>query len=442
MKKIFFVFLVLMSFVSFSEEKKKDVFDSIFERKLEEEKLMEQKKNPDFIIKVAEEAYKNKDYKKASENYLTAYTMRPQNMKLKMNHYKAEAMDFIDRFKIAFYIVGFIMFFSFVFKIISVYNAGAENRLEKGKDADLIKIKDEFLKGNYENTVKITRSILDKPYSFTIPDKYFINATLAKAYYKMGVYTNAKKYAMNGIRMKTISPELHDLLCEIFIKTNDTSPMAIKEYEIKLQKNPSDTKIINMLFDYYVARKDINDSAMNIYNKIYRYNPENLDAADMICLRGIRKQDLDPAMIPIYEKVLEKLRPDDNKLKSTLLKCYVSNKKHEQAYKFAKDFLSMKEFMEDKNLHKIFFDSAKATGKMDNLNEFYTELRKKYPESVFLENMFDEHEKRKEGLDIENRMIKDKNSIMEQGIKICPVCAHINTSEQKFCEKCGKPLNI
>ncbi len=415
------------------------VISEVLKRRLEEEKLMEKKEDPDALVNMGDEYFEKTAYEKARDSYQKAFDLAPQFPGIKLKVYKAQIMYLLEKYRLVFYIVGVIGILMLLLRIYSYFLSGAPQRAENQKAKKLKALKDDFIAGKYDDTIKIANELQKSNYAFSIPDKFSIHSLLAKSYYKKGVFNNAKIHAVEALKLRSVAPDLHDLLTDIFLKMKDHSPRAIKEYEIALKKRPNDTKIINLLFDYYYAKKEISDQAINIYNKVFKYQPENLQALDMICLRGIRKKDVSASVIAIYERVLKELRPDDTKLKQLLLKAYYNNKRFKELIPIAKELLLKGGFVEDKEMHKFLFDAFKAERKLDDIEAFYSQLKEKYPESAVLQQIMDEHTGRKEDVNIENNLSGDFAS---KGIKICPICAHINLKDADFCEKCKKPLNL
>gem|GEM_PF-7036086 len=437
------MFSIIFTVNSFAEEDDDEggsaVVSEVLKRRLEEEKLMERKEDPDALVEMGDEYFSKGAYEKAKESYSKAFDLTPQSPGIKIKVYKAQIMYFLVKYRLVFYIVGVICVLSLILRIYSTFASGAPQRAENAKAKKLKTLKEEFIGGRYDDVIRLANDLQKSNYVFSIPDKFTINSTLAKSYYKKGIFNNAKRYAVEALKLKSVAPDLHDLLTDIFLKLKDTSPRAIKEYEIALKKRPNDTKIVNLLFDYYYAKKEVSDQAINIYNKVFKYQPENTQALDMLCLRGIRKKDVSSGIIPIYERVLKELRPDDTKLKQLLLKAYYNNRRYRNIIPLAKELLLNAGFVEDKEMHKYLFDSLKAEGKLSDIEPFYKKLKEKYPDSTVLTNIMEEHSGRKDDVRIEDSLSGDFAS---KGIKICPICAHINIKDADFCEKCKKPLNL
>ncbi|MFA5480250.1 MAG: hypothetical protein WC002_08445 [Candidatus Muiribacteriota bacterium] len=422
---------------------KKDVIQQIFERRLQEAELDEQKQKPEFFIQEAEKLWEKGEYEEAALNYKTAFDMSPHMPGVKFKYHQMRVYAYMKQYALLIYICIIMIILSYVMKFAAAFSKNSEKRVDERKKKELKKINDLFISGKNDEVIKKSREILEKTYSFSIPDKFSIYSTLAKSYYKKGVYTSAKKYALDALKLKTAAPDLHDILVEIYLKLNDMSPLAIREYEHMVQKRPADMKLINILFDYYYAKKELSDNAIDIYKKVQKYNPEKIEAVDMLCLRGIRKKDTSEDMITIYEKVLSELRPNDLALKSILLKTYYINKKWEKLYPLVKELIELQEFIEDKNMHKILFEAFNGVNKLDEMNSFYTRLKELYPESLILQNIFEEATSKHGNINLENQIKNGsaQDDISSKGISICSICAHINVKEAQFCEKCGKPLN-
>ncbi|MFW5782695.1 MAG: hypothetical protein ACOCWO_05345 [Candidatus Muiribacteriaceae bacterium] len=438
---IYVVFILLVSGILLVSAEDKDIFESMeINKRLQEQELLEKEKDPAYHISEAEKNYADGEYNDAAQSYQRAFELDPGTPSLKISYFKSLIMAYIKDYQAIFYILIFLAFSAVVLKTASAWSKGASKRIENNKSKELNNIKELYISGKYDEVIKQATAIQKKTYSFTVPDKFMLNSNLAKAYYKKGVYNKAKQYAIEALRLKSIAPDLHDILCEIFLKLKDTSPRAIKEYEFRLKKKPNDNNIINLLFDYYYSKKDLNDNAVNIYLKVYKYNPEKIEAADMLCLRGMRKKDTSKDMIPIYEKIHKEVRPDDIKLKQILLKSYFIHNMFEKALPLVKELVGMKQFIENKDIHNILYKVYKGLNRTDELNSLYKELKDKFPESVILQEIFEEQGVKQEGHKIEKDVSKVKD-IASDGIKICPICAHINIKDAKFCEKCGKPLN-
>ncbi|MGM0606824.1 MAG: hypothetical protein ACQESP_00265 [Candidatus Muiribacteriota bacterium] len=441
---ILIVILFQMIFITPAEQNK-DIIDEIFGDELERQEMEEKKESPEFFIELANEQKQEGNYRQAADLFKRASDLDPSAPGIRAQRFKMEALAYINEYIFVIYLTAFIVIFSIIMKIASSISKNSDKRVEDRKKKDIKKLKDAFMAGKYDNAIKKGRDILEKTYVLSIPDKFNIYTILSKAYYRKKVFVSAKKYAYDALKLKSAAPELHDILCNIFLSQREMSPRAIKEYERALKKKPNDTKLLKILFEYYYAKKELSDNAVAIYNKILKFFPDKIEAYDMLCLRGIRKKDLSEGIIPIYETVIDQLRPHDISLKNILLKAYFNNSKYKKANKLVRELIVLPEFIEDREMHKILFKTSQALNKFDEMNNLYNELKEKYPDSKSLANIYEETSSRHEDYQLEEKIKnnKDKNqSTINKGIKICTVCAHINVQDAKFCEKCKKPLNI
>lgn len=418
-----------------------DAMSRMLEQRIAEKREQEQRVSPEWNFERAMEFYREGDYQSAADAFdrvlqLDAFYPEAASMRR-----KAFLMFYFGQYLWVFIAAGVIYL---LIKLQEFINKYRKSLPRKNFNAALNKARKAASSRNWSAAInEAWKAKRMTDVDISMDHTFDLHLILARAYDATSKPEKAIDEASQGIKLKPGNPVIHEILVKSYVKTNNRSQDAMRQYKRWFQQKPGDRPVVEILTEEYLKIHLVNQDALDVYQKMLSWEPENPQINHLLAESYARKSEKSPQAMVVYEVVV-KLEPENLNIRRLLFDCCVAFSRHDQAVEHGKYLIENGNDPGDTAIHKALLKIYDKTDKKQELLAWYRSLRDKFPGESTIADILGRidgsgTEAGEPGQEQKKGQVAE-SSEDSSAFNICPECAHLNSGGETVCKGCGKPL--